>query len=113
MISESEEHPTIPSVESAVLQNKANMMAVQQWAFIMLGLSGLSEGSSNTPTLYGPGFDCLSAFDEEVLTLETLLLCNKTSTGPGFNKTEIQTLDTAVIQLEGGNCEQFFASGYR
>ena len=89
------------------------MISVELWSFIMLGLSGLSEESSNTPTLHGPGFECLSDFDEEVLTRETLLLCNKTSTGPGFNKTEVQTLDTAVIQLEGGNCEQFFASGYR
>ena len=71
------------------------------------------KSSSNVPTLHGPGFDCDSAFGEENPSLETLLLCNKTSSGPGFNKTEIQSLNTEIIRLEEGQCEQFQQEGFR
>ena len=69
--------------------------------------------SANTPTLKGPGFDCDKAFDEDVLTLDTLLLCNKTASTKHFNKTEIQTLNTAVLRLGEGECEQFQGKGFR
>jgi len=48
------------------------------------------------PTLSGPGFDCQPAFAEELnnLSLDSVLLCNKTSSGPGFKKTEIQALNS-------------------
>ena len=69
--------------------------------------------SSNTPTLKGPGFECDKAFAEDVLTLDTLLLCNKTASTKHFNKTEIQSLNTAVLRLGEGECEQFQGKGFR
>ena len=77
--------------------------------------SVIRKKSSNTPTLHGPGFSCDPAFGGEIPSLDTLLLCNKThiSSGPGFNKTEIQTLNTAVLRLGDGECEQFKGKGFR
>ena len=80
--------------------------------------------------MHGPGYNCEPAFPDETdnprqikknlifsncncYSLETLLLCNKTSKGPGFSKTEIQTLDTQILKLEGGECEQFQNDGFR
>ena len=84
-------------------------------AIVGVHLSVLRKRSSNTPTLHGPGFSCDPAFDGEVLGLDTLLLCNKThiSSGLGYNKTEIQTLNTAVLRLGDGECEQFKGKGFR
>ena len=53
--------------------------------------------------------DCINCY----YSLESLLLCNKTSEGPGFSKTEIQTLDTQILKLEEGECEQFQNDGFR
>lgn len=71
------------------------------------------KSSEQHPTLNGPGFECKQAFEKESLTLESILLCNKTATGPGFNKTEVQTLDTSVLYLDEGDCEQFSGDGFR
>ena len=46
-------------------------------------------------------------------SLDTLLLCNKTSSGPGFHKTEIQALNTKVLRLGSGECEEFEEEGFR
>ena len=47
------------------------------------------------------------------LSLDTLLLCNKTSSGPGFHKTEIQALNTKILRLGSGECEEFEEEGFR
>jgi len=67
------------------------------------------------PSLHGPGYDCEPAFPSEAdnLSLDTLLLCNKTSQGPGFSKTEVQTLNTQVLKLQDGECDQFKNDGFR
>ena len=45
-------------------------------------------------------------------SLDTLLLCNKTSEGPGFKKTEIQALSTKTIRLGSGECDEFKEEGF-
>ena len=86
------------------------------------------------PSLHGPGYDCEPAFGlkydndsparvidfadievakSEELSLDTLLLCNKTSSGPGFHKTEIQALNTKILRLGSGECEEFEDEGFR
>ena len=45
-------------------------------------------------------------------SLDTLLLCNKTSQGPGFKKTEIQALSTKTIRLGSGECDEFKEEGF-
>ena len=56
--------------------------------------------------------------DQEVVnnirnfSLDTLLLCNKTSKGPGFVKTEIQALSTKTIRLGSGECDEFKEEGF-
>ena len=46
-------------------------------------------------------------------SLDTILLCNKTSRGPGFSKTEIQALNTRVQRLEKGDCGSLEQDGFR
>ena len=46
-------------------------------------------------------------------SLDTVLLCNKTQHGHGFRKTEIQALNTKVLRLEQGDCEEFEDEGFR
>ena len=83
-------------------------------------------------TIQGPGYSCSPAFpnrqdvgakgglmhDQEVDDQEMgglgLLLCNKTSSGPGFHWTEVARLaQTEVIQLQGGECETLGPAGFR
>ena len=45
-------------------------------------------------------------------SLDTLLLCNKTSKGPGFIKSEIQALSTKTIRLGSGECAEFKEEGF-
>ena len=45
-------------------------------------------------------------------SLDTLLLCNKTSKGPGFKKSEIQALSTKTIRLGSGECAEFKEEGF-
>ena len=65
------------------------------------------------PALHGPGFDCQPAFPGDSLTLQTVLLCNKTVSTLYYNKTEVQVLDTKVLRLGEGECEQFQGKGFR
>ena len=45
-------------------------------------------------------------------SLDSVLLCNKTSSGPGFKKTEIQALNSRVKRLESGECDQLSGEGF-
>ena len=58
-------------------------------------------------------FFVCSFSDSNHFSLDTLLLCNKTSQGPGFSKTEVQTLNTQVLKLQDGECDQFKNDGFR
>ena len=45
-------------------------------------------------------------------SLDTLLLCNKTSKGPGFKKSEIQAVNTKTIRLGSGEWDEFKEEGF-
>ena len=45
-------------------------------------------------------------------SLDSVLLCNKTSSGPGFQKTEIQALNSKVKRLAEGECDQLAGEGF-
>ena len=55
-------------------------------------------------------YECL--ITKSIYSLDTLLLCNKTSEGPGFKKTEIQALSTKTIRLGSGECDEFKSEGF-
>ena len=83
--------------------------------FLWLSLSGLHLARSREiqPTLHGPGFRCEAAFPDDSLTLDSVLLCNKTVNTLYYNKTEVQVLDTTVLRLGEGQCEEFQGKGFR
>jgi len=85
-------------------------MLLQYWLLSYLApvLSSVVQ-----PALHGPGYDCQQAFPGDSLTLQTVLLCNKTVSTLYYNKTEVQLLDTRVLRLGEGECEQFQGQGFR
>ena len=71
-------------------------------------------------SIQGPGYSCSPAFPDrqevegQGVGGQGLLLCNKTSSGPGFHWTEVARLaQTEVIQLQGGECETLGPAGFR
>ena len=85
---------------------------------------GVEEDSGAPPgSISGPGYTCSPAFPsrQEVEGLkgrevegQGLLLCNKTSSGPGFHFTEVARLaQTEVLHLQGGECETLGQAGFR